>query len=103
MGQFLFDTVHHLMANFCIETNLFFSSPYISQRNVATTQGKKVQTKFKCSICHSVVNSIEEMKTHVEKVHGLKLKLRVVNSNDPELSKLQQQQVCVMFVTYLIS
>ena len=97
------DTVHHLVANFCIETNLFFSSPYNSQRNVETTQGKKVQTKFKCSICHSVVNSIEEMKTHVEKVHGLKLKLRVVNSNDPELSKLQQQQVCVMFVTYSIT
>ena len=94
--------MHHLVVNFCIKLIYCFSSPFDSQRNVATSQGKKVQTKFKCSICHAVVNSIEEMKTHVEKAHGLKLKLRVVNSNDPELSKLQQQQVCVMSVTFSI-
>ena len=48
----------------------------------AVDQKKLVATNLKCSICNLVVSSIETMKAHVESVHGLKLKLRVVNSAD---------------------
>ena len=44
----------------------------------AVDQKKLVATNLKCSICSLVVSSIDSMKTHVELVHGLKLKLRVV-------------------------
>ena len=47
----------------------------------AIEQKKLVATNLKCSICSLVLHSIEDMKTHVESAHGLKLKLRVVNSS----------------------
>ena len=55
----------------------------------AVDQKKLVATNLKCSICSLVVSSIEAMKAHVELVHGLKLKLRVVNSAD-KISTPQQ-------------
>ena len=47
---------------------------------IAVHKEKFIQTDLQCSVCSLEVSSIENLKNHVESVHGLKLKLRVDNS-----------------------
>ena len=49
---------------------------------------KLMGTKFQCSMCNFEVSSLKSMEDHVSGIHGVKLKLRIINSNKNESTEV---------------
>ena len=59
---------------------------------IAVHKEKFIETDLQCSVCSVEVSSIENLKNHVESVHGLKLKLRVDNNSTEQAEQVHERK-----------
>ena len=59
---------------------------------IAVHKEKFIETDLQCSVCSVEVSSIENLKNHVESVHGLKLKLRVDNNSTEQTEQVHESK-----------